>query len=285
MNNRNLVALFILSVLVLIVVVSNPNYDSHKRVVAKKLNNKISFNSDFDNEYEFLGKMLGRSLGETFIEQYLNVTNYLIFSVGELEVEGKAINISVGYLGNVHILNSFLDKTKTEYSPNQKAQTLEKVYGDTDEIMAFREHRKKLSEENKSKEKILYETYPIRLTAIDNNNRDRIELFIYNIGEVKLKNIWVKLKLLSKSGINVYEKRLHFGHLSKGSMDSDEIYPNAEFDRINVELDKLNYYSTADRHKAYSDKAKDAVTKKVEKIKKSAVERLEKEVEKKLKKN
>lgn len=116
------------SVLVLILIFTNPNEENHIQSVKSKL--KTAFKKkmstemidDDSNSMESLGKGLGLLLGDTFIDKmtdgFITRNNYLLFSTTIAEYKGDNKVIGFGILGNVFLsdkLNDIFNKEGRTY--------------------------------------------------------------------------------------------------------------------------------------------------------------------------
>ena len=123
-NNRNLVATILFVGIAILLGLTNPPDEKHyseiRKIIMAGINDKLDYDSD--NEWELLGQGLGLALGgkmiDTFISSYVEVNNYVFFSV--TKVSDKVIGY--GLLNNVWIFNevrsAFADK-----KPRKKTNT------------------------------------------------------------------------------------------------------------------------------------------------------------------
>lgn len=119
---KNQLIIVIVSVVILIAILTNPNQDRHKEVIKNKLNSYMqkSMNPEGDeseNELEQVGQALGMMIGGTLVENVIDnlvsTDNYILFSTTKINWDGKSRIIGIGAFGNVYITNKLeeaLDK-------------------------------------------------------------------------------------------------------------------------------------------------------------------------------
>ncbi|HNA39509.1 MAG TPA: DUF4359 domain-containing protein [Chitinophagales bacterium] len=124
---KNQLIIVIVSVVILIAILTNPNQDRHKEVIKNKLNSYMqkSMNPEGDeseNEWEQVGQALGMMIGGTLVENVIDnlvsTDNYILFSTTKINWAGKSRIIGIGAFGNVYITNKLeeaLDKGLLKY--------------------------------------------------------------------------------------------------------------------------------------------------------------------------
>ncbi|HMW13752.1 MAG: DUF4359 domain-containing protein [Chitinophagaceae bacterium] len=124
---KNQLIIVIVSVVILIAILTNPNQDRHKEVIKNKLNSYMqkSMNPEGDeseNEWEQVGQALGMMIGGTLVENVIDnlvsTDNYILFSTTKINWDGKSRIIGIGAFGNVYITNKLeeaLDKGLLKY--------------------------------------------------------------------------------------------------------------------------------------------------------------------------
>ncbi len=106
------IGLFVIGLMLLLAILTNPNQDRHKEVVKAKLNSYMQKSiseglSGTGNEFEQAGQALGVMLGGPIIDGVISnivTTDYLvIFSTTKISWEGESKVIGVGAFGNVFL--------------------------------------------------------------------------------------------------------------------------------------------------------------------------------------
>ena len=119
---KNYVALFVIGLLLLIAVITNPNEDRHKEVVKAKFNSYVQMSmpkelSEADDEggqaSQGLAMMLGGAMIDGIIANIVTTDNYVIFSTTNVSWEGKSKVIGIGVFGNI-FLTGKLDEVLEE---------------------------------------------------------------------------------------------------------------------------------------------------------------------------
>ena len=109
MKNKKL-RLIIIGILILIAVITNPNQDRHKELVISKFNSKMQTSmSETDNGWKQAEHALGMLLGGVFLENLINVDNYVLFSTTKITFGKETKLIGIGVFGNVFIFSKALD--------------------------------------------------------------------------------------------------------------------------------------------------------------------------------
>lgn len=84
-----------------------PTKEEHKETIKANIvhaiESKVTEETSNDTEFGLatLGTMFASSLVDYYLNSVLKVNNYLIFSTGELSIEGKKKSISFGILNHV----------------------------------------------------------------------------------------------------------------------------------------------------------------------------------------
>ena len=102
----------VIILLFLILAFTNPNRDDHEEAVRTEVNgaiDKMTENSDnnfFTQGIRMVAKMMADNVLGTALDQLFQYHNYIIFSKGTVELDGKSHTISYGILGKVFTLNA-----------------------------------------------------------------------------------------------------------------------------------------------------------------------------------
>ena len=118
----NTIILFLLSILFLAAVLTNPNLERHKEVIKGKVIVHLQKSvkeglNDSSNEWKQAGQAIGMMLGGVFINGLLDnlvtTDNYVLFSTTKISWQGESRVIGIGVFGNVFITGEF-EKTLNE---------------------------------------------------------------------------------------------------------------------------------------------------------------------------
>lgn len=123
--NKTKIYLIISAVIMLLLVITNPDETTHIETVKTKLKSafkkemsKKVMNDKNEDAFASLGNGLGLLFGDTFIDKmtdgFVSRKNYYLFSLTNAEIDGKEKIIGFGVLGNVFLSekmdNAFKDK-------------------------------------------------------------------------------------------------------------------------------------------------------------------------------
>jgi len=112
-NNKNLTAIIILGLIVIVGAIANPDESVHKSQVKDLMYSQMNLEKELlnsansGNEWETAGTALGLSLGmsmaDKLVENMVSVDNYVIFSITNVRFDGKKKTVGYGLFGNVFI--------------------------------------------------------------------------------------------------------------------------------------------------------------------------------------
>ena len=100
----------VMSMIILVAVLTNPDQDRHKEVIRNELNSYFQQNmTESDDKLEQIGQTVGMMLRGAFIDGMINnlvsTDNYLLFSTTKITLDGKTKIIGIGAFGNVFLIN------------------------------------------------------------------------------------------------------------------------------------------------------------------------------------
>lgn len=109
---KNQITIAIISLIILVAVVSNPNQDRHKEVIKNKLitylqksikKGQTGPKDDLEEVGQVLGLMLGGMIVDKILDNFMSTDNYVVFSTTKITWEGETKIIGIGAFGNVFI--------------------------------------------------------------------------------------------------------------------------------------------------------------------------------------
>jgi len=109
---KNQITIAIISLIILVAVVSNPNQDRHKEVIKNKLitylqksikKGQTGPKDDLEEAGQVLGLMLGGMIVDNILDNFMSTDNYVVFSTTKITWEGETKIIGIGAFGNVFI--------------------------------------------------------------------------------------------------------------------------------------------------------------------------------------
>ena len=120
------IALGILIVLCGVMALTNPDRKAHTDAINKMLsdNIKTEMTKVYGGEYADQAISTITSLAEKHSGHFIKVHNYGLFSVGEMEIDGKSSNVSVGLFGHVFTISSAVEEYMKKQSPMNKLETV-----------------------------------------------------------------------------------------------------------------------------------------------------------------
>ena len=119
---KSQIILAIITFVIVIAVLTNPNQDRHKEVLRAKLTSFMQksmsrgvsvSNEEWDNSSNALGIMFGGLIVEGIIANVVSTENYLVFSTTKVTWDGDTKVIGFGAFGNVYITDK-LDEALNE---------------------------------------------------------------------------------------------------------------------------------------------------------------------------
>ena len=96
-----IVALVIIVGLLIAMMVSCPKKSSHTEVLADRITSIINDEMEDDSVMLALSSLFGGPISKYVVNNCVNVKDYVLFSVGKFEYEGKRNTVSIGILGHV----------------------------------------------------------------------------------------------------------------------------------------------------------------------------------------
>ena len=120
------IALGILIVLCGVMALTNPDRKAHTDAINKMLSDNIKseMTKVYGGEYADQAISTITSLAEKHSGHFIKVHNYGLFSVGEMEIDGKSSNVSVGLFGHVFTISSAVEEYMKKQSPMNKLETV-----------------------------------------------------------------------------------------------------------------------------------------------------------------
>lgn len=115
---KSAIILVLVSLIIAVAVITNPNHDRHKEVVKNKLITYMQKamkqgHAETGNEWEEVGQAFGVMLGGVIIDGVLDnlmsIDNYVLFSATKITWDGEMEIIGIGAFGNVYLTRE-LDK-------------------------------------------------------------------------------------------------------------------------------------------------------------------------------
>jgi len=104
------ITLIIIGFIFLTFLATNPSSEEHKEAIKKEINKSIENDNTATNEFQKLGQKLGESIGSVMIDNMVERTNLLIFSItylkGNAYIKGD-IPITIGFFGQVFLLQKY----------------------------------------------------------------------------------------------------------------------------------------------------------------------------------
>ena len=108
----NYITIAIISLILLIAVLTNPDQNRHKEIIKTKLITYLQKSLDKDqaetrDEWkqanQALGIMLGGIIVEKVLGNFMSIDNYVVFSTTKITWEGESRIIGIGAFGNVFL--------------------------------------------------------------------------------------------------------------------------------------------------------------------------------------
>ena len=115
----NQIVLIIIGFILVALMATNPSTEEHKQVIKKAIFSSIKNpNKANTNIAQQLGENIGESIGSAFIDKIVVRQNLLLFSLGNIEYEGKSQNrITLGIFGQIFLLKQY-DTNTNEFVDN-----------------------------------------------------------------------------------------------------------------------------------------------------------------------
>lgn len=110
------VALVIIVGLIIAMMVSCPKKSSHTEVLADRITSIINDEMGDDSVMLALSSLFGGSISKYVVNNCVDVKDYILFSIGKFEYEGKSNTVSVGILGHVFTVSK--ERLKKELEQN-----------------------------------------------------------------------------------------------------------------------------------------------------------------------
>ena len=96
--------------------VSCPKKSSHTEVLADRITSIINDEMGDDSVMLALSSLFGGSISRYVVNNCVDVKDYILFSIGKFEYEGKSNTVSVGILGHVFTVSK--ERLKKELEQN-----------------------------------------------------------------------------------------------------------------------------------------------------------------------
>lgn len=119
--SKTLTALIVAILLLALMVITCPGKEEHKEALKSSIATVMEkeMTKDASDNLEMglatIGTMLATSLVDYYLDTGMRVSNYFIFSTGEIQFKGEAKTVSYGFLNHVFTI-----------SPEELEETLEK---------------------------------------------------------------------------------------------------------------------------------------------------------------
>ena len=119
---KNHITLAIISLILLVAVLTNPDQDRHKEVIKNKLitylqksikKDQTKPKDEWEEAGQALGIMMGGMIVEKVLDNFMSTDNYVVLSTTNITWDGETRIIGIGAFGNVYItkeLEEALDK-------------------------------------------------------------------------------------------------------------------------------------------------------------------------------
>ena len=226
MNKSNQYKLILLLGIVIVGAITNPSFEDHKREIKKIVNRNMKVESE--NPFEFLGQSLGLKMIEGFLDNVINVNNYILFSIGTIEYQGNEKKITFGTFGNIFTLSKLEKNKSTNYSLNNDYKILEqpvKNYSNKSNSKKITPHNYTFKSEKDTKPYYgarLYDNHDYLIQG-KFQNKGRLGFYFTNltgreIEEVKFRIIWLRSGERSKD-----IKEITFSDVGIGQVGETEI--------------------------------------------------------------
>lgn len=110
------ISLIIISAIILIGIITNPNSDRHKEAVKNKLNSifQTSKSEQESDEWSQLGDAFTMMIIGPIVNNLISTDNYILFSTTKINWEGESRVIGLGAFGNVFLSKQLDEKLKKE---------------------------------------------------------------------------------------------------------------------------------------------------------------------------
>ena len=111
------IVVLVIAVSVLVaMVVSCPKKSNHTEILADRITSIINDEMGDDSVMLTLSSLFGGSISKYVVNNCVDVRDYVLFSVGKFEYEGKSSTASVGILGHVFTISK--ERLKKELEQN-----------------------------------------------------------------------------------------------------------------------------------------------------------------------
>ncbi len=109
---NNYITLLIISLIILVAVLTNPDQTRHKEVIKNKLvtylqksfrNDQPETKDEWQEADQALGVVLGGMIVEKILDNFMSTDNYVVFSTTKITWDGEARIIGIGAFGNVFL--------------------------------------------------------------------------------------------------------------------------------------------------------------------------------------
>jgi hypothetical protein len=105
------VALILLVIIILAMIISNPDKDDHREAIKEQISMAISkqlpSGDDFiSSGFQMMGKLIARNVIDAALDSELAYHNYILFSKSTVKWNGKSHTVSYGFMGHVFTANA-----------------------------------------------------------------------------------------------------------------------------------------------------------------------------------
>ena len=95
-----------------------PKKEQHVEVLSDRFSSILSEHMGQDDDLSVLGTIVGSKLAKGFIDLYVTVDDYVLFSVGHIRYDGEDRIASIGALGHIFTASKEQIKRRVEQDPD-----------------------------------------------------------------------------------------------------------------------------------------------------------------------
>jgi hypothetical protein len=115
---KNHITLAIISLIVLVAVLTNPDQNRHKEVIKNKLitylqksikKDQTKPKDEWEEAGQALGIMMGGMIVEKVLDNFMSTDNYVVLSTTKITWDGETRMIGIGAFGNVFLTRKLDD--------------------------------------------------------------------------------------------------------------------------------------------------------------------------------
>jgi len=140
MKQKGLFTLILLSVIILVAAITNPDETTHTSKVKELVISKMGLEKELiggiasGNEWEAAGSVIGYSLGMSLLDKiigtWLIIDNYVLFSITNVLAGDEKRPIAIGLFGNIF----FFNKIKTHIPPADQLNDIQQKPSLNDDV-------------------------------------------------------------------------------------------------------------------------------------------------------